>query len=77
MPYLVSPVVPAGRMRDLGQPVLEGPGGLALRPWETGDAPAVLEAYQDAAVKQWNLRTFGSLAEAGAWIAQWERQWQA
>jgi RimJ/RimL family protein N-acetyltransferase len=63
-------------MRDRSQPVLPA-GGLALRPWEAGDAPVVLAAYQDAAVKQWNLRTFASLAEAGAWIAQWERQWQA
>jgi RimJ/RimL family protein N-acetyltransferase len=64
-------------MRDRSQPVLPAPGGLVLRPWEAGDAPVVLAAYQDAAVRQWNLRTFGSLAEAGAWIAQWERQWQA
>ena len=77
MPYLVSPVVPAGRMRDLVQPVLGGPGGLVLRPWEAGDAPVVLEAYQDPAIQQWNLRTFASLAEAGAWIAQWRGQWLA
>jgi RimJ/RimL family protein N-acetyltransferase len=77
MPYLVRAVVPAGRMRDRSQPVLPAVGGLVLRPWRAGDAPVVLEAYQDAAVRQWNLRTFGSLAEAGAWIAQWERQWQA
>jgi hypothetical protein len=44
MPYLVTPVVPSGRMRDLGQPVLPGAGGLVLRPWKAGDAPVVLEA---------------------------------
>jgi RimJ/RimL family protein N-acetyltransferase len=77
MPYLVTPVVPAGRMRDREQPVLRGPGGLVLRPWEAGDAPVVFEAYQDPAIQQWNLRTFASLAEAGAWIAQWEGQWLA
>jgi RimJ/RimL family protein N-acetyltransferase len=77
MPYLVTPVVPAGRMRDREQPVLRGQGGLVLRPWEASDAPVVLEAYQDPAIQQWNLRTFDSLAEAGAWIAQWEGQWLA
>src|SRR5918995_1889009 len=77
MPYLVSPVVPAGRMRDLVQPVLGGPGGLVLRPWEAGDARVVLEAYQDPAIQQWNLRGFGSLEEAGAWIAQWAGRWLA
>ena len=77
MPYLVSPVVPAGRMRDLVQPVLDGPGGLVLRPWEAGDARVVLEAYQDPAIQQWNLRSFGSMEEAGAWIAQWAGRWLA
>jgi RimJ/RimL family protein N-acetyltransferase len=77
MPYLVKPVVPAGRMRDRSQPVLRGAGGLVLRPWEPADAPVVLEAYQDPAIRRWNLRRFGSLAEAGAWIVQWDRQWQA
>ena len=77
MPYLVRPVVPAGRMRDRSQPVLRGAGGLVLRPWEPADAPVVLEAYQDPAIRRWNLRRFGSLAEAGAWIVQWDRQWQA
>ena len=77
MPYLVKPVVPAGRMRDRSQPVLRGVGGLVLRPWEPADAPVVLEAYQDPAIRRWNLRRFGSLAGAGAWIAQWDRQWQA
>ena len=57
-------MVPAGRMRDREQPVLRGPGGLVLRPWEADDAPVVLEAYQDPAIQQWNLRTFASLAEA-------------
>jgi RimJ/RimL family protein N-acetyltransferase len=77
MPYLVTPVVPAGRMRDLGQPVLRGAGGLVLRPWEADDAPVVLEAYRDPAIQQWNLRAFGSLHEAGAWIAQWDGRWRA
>ena len=77
MPYLVKPVVPAGRMRDRSQPVLRDAGGLVLRPWEPADAPVVLEAYQDPAIRRWNLRRFGLLAEAGAWIVQWDRQWQA
>jgi RimJ/RimL family protein N-acetyltransferase len=77
MPYLVSPVVPAGRMRDLGQPVLRAAGGLVLRPWRAADAPVVLEAYRDPAIQQWNLRAFGSLEEAGDWIGQWGGRWRA
>jgi RimJ/RimL family protein N-acetyltransferase len=55
MPYLVTPVVPAGRMRDREQPVVPGPGGLVLRPWEAGDAPVVLEAYGVAECTYWVL----------------------
>ena len=77
MPYLVSPVVPSGRMRDLGQPVLPAAGGLVLRPWRAADAPVVLEAYRDPAIQQWNLRAFGSLEEAGDWIGQWAGRWRA
>ncbi|HEV3498667.1 MAG TPA: GNAT family N-acetyltransferase [Actinomycetes bacterium] len=77
MPYLVPPVVPAGRMRRRSQPVLRAAGGLVLRPWEAADAPAVLEAYLDPAIQRWNLRAFASLDEAEGWIAQWERQWLA
>ena len=77
MPYLVSPVVPAGRMRDLGQPILRAAGGLVLRPWRAADAPVVLEAYRDPAIQQWNLRAFGSLEEAGDWIGQWGGRWRA
>jgi [ribosomal protein S5]-alanine N-acetyltransferase len=76
MPYLVAPVVPAGRMRAADQPVLRA-GSLVLRPWAPGDAAVVLEAYRDPDIQQWNLRSFGSLDEARAWIAQWETQWQA
>jgi RimJ/RimL family protein N-acetyltransferase len=77
MPYLVAPVVPAGRMGDRSQPVLKTAGGLVLRPWEAGDAEVVLEAYRDPEIQQWNLRAFGSLEEAGAWIAQWAGRWRA
>jgi RimJ/RimL family protein N-acetyltransferase len=77
MPYLVTPAVPPGRMRDRDQPVLTAAGGLVLRPWEAGDARVVLEAYQDPEIQQWNLRAFGSLAEADAWIARWGERWRA
>jgi RimJ/RimL family protein N-acetyltransferase len=77
MALLVTPVVPAGRLREREQPVLRAAGGLLLRPWRPGDAQVVLEAYADPAIQQWNLRSFGSTKEAAAWIAQWERRWQA
>jgi RimJ/RimL family protein N-acetyltransferase len=77
MPYLVRPVVPPGRMRELEQPLLRTPGGLVLRPWEAGDARVVLEAFRDPEIQRWHLRAFGTLEEAGAWIAQWAGRWRA
>jgi RimJ/RimL family protein N-acetyltransferase len=76
VPYLVAPVVPAGRMRDRPQPVLRTPAGLVLRPWRAEDAPVVAEAYADPAIRQWNLRALEG-READAWIAQWAGRWRA
>jgi RimJ/RimL family protein N-acetyltransferase len=77
MPYLVTPVVPPGRIRELVQPVLRAAGGLVLRPWEAGDAEVVLDVYRDPEIQRWHLRAFASLAEAGAWIADWAGRWRA
>jgi ribosomal-protein-alanine N-acetyltransferase len=40
-----------------------------LRPWNPGDAPAVMAAYADAAIQRWHVQRADSLAEAGEWIA--------
>jgi RimJ/RimL family protein N-acetyltransferase len=77
MAALVAPVVPAGRMRDGDQPVLQAKGGLTLRPWVPADAELVMTAYADPAIQQWNLQTFASIEEAQAWVAQWQERWQA
>lgn len=70
---LTDPVVPAGRIRALLQPTLTV-DDLTLRPWHPDDAPAVFDAYQDAAIQQWHVRSVTDHAEAAAWIAR-STQW--
>jgi ribosomal-protein-alanine N-acetyltransferase len=75
MPRLLSPVVPAGRMRHGDQPVLVAPGGLTLRPWLPSDATTVLAAYADPGIRHWHRRGVASEDEARELIARWNRGW--
>jgi RimJ/RimL family protein N-acetyltransferase len=75
MPRLVSPFVAAGTLARLEQPVLAG-DGFVVRPWHTGDVPAVAAAYQDPGIQLWHARSM-NLAEAAAWVGQWPARWQA
>ncbi|MEU1407732.1 GNAT family N-acetyltransferase [Streptomyces sp. NPDC005728] len=77
--YGIPDVVPAGSMADRGQPVLDLPGGLELRPWRTddADADALLAAGQDPAIQLWNLFSVGSRDEARARIARMHERWRA
>jgi RimJ/RimL family protein N-acetyltransferase len=63
-------------MREREQPVLPAAGGLVLRPWRTEDAPVVVAAYADPAIRHWNLRSLDA-REAGAWIAGWAERWRS
>lgn len=77
MPRLVSPVVPAGRMRQMPQPVLTTAGGPTLRPWRPSDADAVVTAYRDPDISHWHRRGVGSEDEARELIASWNQSWVA
>lgn len=82
----IPPVVPAGRMADNAQPVLDLPGngngngsdtgdGLELRPWRTTDAGALVAASHDPAISQWNLLPAVSEDEAHARIERMHERW--
>lgn len=75
----IPAVVPAGRMAEQEQPVLDLPGSLELRPWRTddADADALLEGGQDPAIRQWNLFSVGSRDEARARIGRMHERWRA
>lgn len=75
VPRLTAPVVEVGTMRGRTQPVLRA-GWLLLRPWESRDAPAVVDAYSDPAIQRWNLQVLDP-KEATAWVEHWEVSWQS
>ena len=75
VPLLVSPVVAAGGLARLEQPVLAG-SDFVVRPWRAADAPVVAEAYRDPGIQRWHTRSL-SPDEAAAWVAQWPGRWQA
>jgi ribosomal-protein-alanine N-acetyltransferase len=77
MPILVSTTVPAGSLAAQPQPTLTAGGGVLLRPWSLDDAPAVMDAYQDAAIQRWHVMRADSLAETREWIAGWQGGWAA
>jgi [ribosomal protein S5]-alanine N-acetyltransferase len=75
VPDLVSPVVPAGRLRDQVQPRLIV-DELVLRPWEPADAARVVEAYGDPAIQKWHARSMTE-PEALSWVMSWSERWTA
>jgi ribosomal-protein-alanine N-acetyltransferase len=77
MPLLVSPTVSVGSLAARPQPALSAGDSVLLRPWESRDAQAVLDAYQDAEIQRWHVRRADSLAEAGEWIRGWQGGWAA
>jgi RimJ/RimL family protein N-acetyltransferase len=72
----IAPVVPAGRMRDRGQPTLRA-DGLVLRPWTREDVDVVLRAFADPAIQRWNMEALSTREVAYAWIDQWAVGWAA
>jgi ribosomal-protein-alanine N-acetyltransferase len=56
MPLLVSPTVSVGSLAARPQPALSAGDSVLLRPWESRDAQAVLDAYQDAEIQRWHVR---------------------
>jgi RimJ/RimL family protein N-acetyltransferase len=75
MPDLVGPVVPAGRLCGVAQPVI-AVDELVLRPWVASDAPAVVEAYRDPDIQRWHVRSM-SEDEASTWVLSWADRWAA
>ncbi|MEU6916476.1 GNAT family N-acetyltransferase [Streptomyces olindensis] len=76
MPFLIGPVLTAGTLTRRPQPTLPADGGLRLRPWRAGDAPAVYEVFQDPVMHQWHARAADSEEEVAGWIRDWHRAWE-
>jgi RimJ/RimL family protein N-acetyltransferase len=74
VPQLVAPVVPAGGLSRLAQPVL-AVDELVLRPWRADDVPAVVAAYRDPDIQRWHVRSMTE-REAEAWVLSWAEKWR-
>nr|QIY68229.1 GNAT family N-acetyltransferase [Streptomyces sp. RLB1-33]QIY68667.1 GNAT family N-acetyltransferase [Streptomyces sp. RLB1-33] len=73
----IPPVVPAGRMAKMDQPVLGLPSGLELRSWRLSDADALVAASQDPGVRQWNRLLVETSEDARRRIERMRERWQA
>ncbi|TWV56680.1 GNAT family N-acetyltransferase [Streptomyces misionensis] len=75
MPFLTSPVLPAGALARAPQPAIASGDGLVLRPWRAADAPAVHAAFQDPLMHRFHGKSCESEAEAAGWITEWQGLW--
>ena len=75
VPELVSPAVPAGRLRGQVQPVLTAQE-LVIRPWRPEDASDLVAAYGDPDIQRWHARSMTG-AEALEWVASRSERWAA
>jgi RimJ/RimL family protein N-acetyltransferase len=75
MPEFVRPAVAAGRLRGQLQPCL-AVDEFVLRPWQLSDVEDVVEAYNDAAIRRWHVRSM-TQEEAASWVMSWSEHWEA
>ncbi|MFJ8250047.1 GNAT family N-acetyltransferase [Streptomyces sp. NPDC094466] len=55
--------------------VVHGPGGLRLRRWHEEDLSALLEAYEDPAMRRWLATQVSGADGAVAWLEAQRRGW--
>ncbi|MFH9267947.1 GNAT family N-acetyltransferase [Streptomyces sp. NPDC017546] len=55
---------------------LPGPGGLRLRRWREEDLPALLEAYEDPAMRRWLATQVSGADGAAAWLEAQRTGWE-
>ncbi|MFJ5262903.1 GNAT family N-acetyltransferase [Streptomyces sp. NPDC088387] len=77
MPFLTRDVLTAGDLSRTAQPEIPAGDGVRLRPWRSGDARAVHQAFQDPVMHRWHLRAADSEEEVRGWIDDWHRDWRA
>ncbi|MFC9246948.1 GNAT family N-acetyltransferase [Streptomyces sp. NPDC057136] len=63
---------------DEGHPeVTLAAGSLLLRPWRPDDAPALLRAHADPAMRHWLATQLTSAEDAAGWLAEQREGWAA
>jgi len=75
VPPLAGPDIAPGSLARLHQPTLIA-DRLVLRPWQSSDVPALVEAYAEPRIQRWHVRTMTD-EEAHEWVDSWSRRWTA
>ncbi|MFD0419678.1 GNAT family N-acetyltransferase [Streptomyces sp. NPDC127108] len=53
----------------------DGAPGMVLRPWDDGDAAALIDAYRDPLLRRWTRVPVRDHAEAARWLAVRHKGW--
>ncbi|MCL2584778.1 MAG: GNAT family N-acetyltransferase [Streptosporangiales bacterium] len=68
-------MIPAGRFAAAAQPTLTAADGLVLRPWTLDDVPAIMAAYSDPVVQEWQGFRAEREDEARDMVTRWRDGW--
>ena len=74
MPSAFPPALPKGSFSTSDQPRITVDDAL-LRPWILDDAAALVEAFDDPAIRQWHVSRADTVDEARELIAHWQGGW--
>jgi RimJ/RimL family protein N-acetyltransferase len=75
VPYLVASAIADRSLVRLDQPSIRVSNRAVLRPWQLGDADALIRAFEDPAIQRWHVRRLDSVDEAHVLIANWSAGW--
>jgi RimJ/RimL family protein N-acetyltransferase len=73
----VERVLAVGTIASIDQPTLTRGATFVLRPWARIDAEQVVSAFEDAAIRHWNVEPTRTRGEAIEWIEGWAARWNA
>src|SRR5689334_10258994 len=74
VPSASPPALPKGSFSTSDQPRITVDDAL-LRPWILDDAAALVEAFDDPAIRQWHVSRADTVDEARELIAHWQGGW--
>jgi RimJ/RimL family protein N-acetyltransferase len=75
MPELFPPAIAAGALSRSAQPTIAVGGAALLRPWVVNDAAAMVQAFDDPAIRRWHVQRADSIAEARDLVEYWRSGW--
>lgn len=71
----MPPAIVAGSLSRSTHPSIPVAGVAVLRPWSVTDAEAVVEAFRDADIQRWHVKSADSMEEAHQLIIAWQSGW--